>query len=124
MTTSAHKVGHRWRDYRTPSGARPVKHFLDGLSVEDRAEVAAAMADVRIEGLRVARHIRGEIYEVRAEGPRASVRVLFAQEGNKGRILLALDAFEKKSQKTPDRLIRLAEKRLADWRGRQKRLSH
>jgi phage-related protein len=95
-----------------------VKDFLDALSVEDRAEVAAAMADVRIEGLRVARHIRGEIYEVRAEGPRTSVRVLFAQEGNKGRILLALDAFEKKTQKTPDRLIRLAAKRLADWRGR------
>ncbi|MGH2671351.1 MAG: type II toxin-antitoxin system RelE/ParE family toxin [Actinomycetota bacterium] len=94
------------------------------MSVEDRAEVAAAMADVRIEGLRVARHIRGDLYEVRAEGPRASVRVLFAQEGNKGRILLALDAFEKKTQKTPDRLIRLAAKRLADWRGRHMRPSH
>jgi len=57
------------------------------------------MADVRAEGLRVARHLRGEIYEVRAEGARVSVRVLFAQEGEKGRVLLALEAFEKKTQK-------------------------
>jgi phage-related protein len=115
------QVGHRWRDYRTPAGARPVKEFLDGLSVEDRAEVAAAMADVRIEGLRVARHLRGDISEVRAEGQR-SVRILFAQEGKKGRVLLALEGFEKKSQKTPDHLIRLAERRLTGWRAR--RLSH
>jgi phage-related protein len=29
-----------------------------------------------------------------------------------------LHGFSKKSEKTPDRLIRLAEKRLADWRCR------
>ena len=121
MASRSREVGHRWRDYRTLAGARPVKKFLDGLSIEDKAEVAAAMADVRIEGVRVARHLRGEIYEVRAEG-RRSVRILFAQEGKKGRLLLALEGFEKKTQKTPDRLLHLAEKRLADWRGRG--LSH
>lgn len=78
------------------------------------------MADVRTEGLGVARHLRREIYEVRAEGPRASVRVLFAKEGEKGRVLLALEAFEKKTRKTPDRLIRLAEVRLKDWRSRRR----
>ena len=102
-----------------------MKGFLDGLSAEDRAEVAAAMADVRREGLRVSRHLRGEIYEVRAEGPNVSVRLLFAQEGEKGRVLLALEGFEKKTGKSPDRLIQLAEKRLADWRSRGLRmLSH
>jgi phage-related protein len=88
------------------------------LAAEDRAEVVAAMADVRMEGLRVARHVRGDIYEVRAHGPHVSVRLLFAQEGEKGRVLLALEGFEKKTQKTPDRLIRLAEKRLTAWRSR------
>lgn len=101
-----------------------MKRFLDGLSAVDRAEVAAAMADVRKEGLRVARHLRGEIYEVRADGSRVSVRILFAQEGEKGRVLLALEGFEKKTQKTPDRLVRLAETRLADWRSRRRALSH
>lgn len=62
------QVGHRWRDYRTRGGRRPVKDFIDSLSDEDAAEVAATMADVRRQGLSVARHLRGEIYEVRAEG--------------------------------------------------------
>lgn len=45
------QVGHRWRDYRTRAGRRPVKDFIDGLSDEDAAEVVAAMAEVREEGL-------------------------------------------------------------------------
>lgn len=118
MRSTSRAVQHRWRDYQTASGRRPVKEFLDGLSLEDRAEVAAAMVDVRAEGLRVARHLRGDIYEIRALGPHTSVRILFAQEGKKGRILLALEGFEKKTQKTPDRVIRLAESRLREWRAR------
>jgi phage-related protein len=38
--------------------------------------------------------------------------------GKKGRVLLALEGFEKKTQKTPDRVIRLAEARLREWRAR------
>lgn len=112
------QIGHRWRDYRTATGRRPVKEFLDALSDEDAAEVAAAMAEVRAKGLGVARHLRGDIYEVRAEGKDVALRVLFAQEGKKGRILLALEGFAKKTGKTPQRLIDLAERRLADWRAR------
>ncbi|MGH3032816.1 MAG: type II toxin-antitoxin system RelE/ParE family toxin [Gaiellaceae bacterium] len=111
-------VGHRWRDYRTPTGRRPVKKFLDSLSDEDAAEVIAAMAEVRDEGLQVARHLRREIYEVRADGRNATFRVLFAPEGKKGRILLALEAFSKTTRKTPPRLVELAERRLAEWRTR------
>jgi phage-related protein len=86
--------------------------------------VVAAMADVRTEGLRVARHLREEIYEVRADGPHVSVRILFAEEGRKGRVLLALGGFEKKAQKTPEHLIRLAQRRLVEWRSRGERLSY
>lgn len=45
-------------------------------------------------------------------------RLLFAPEGRQGQILLALDGFSKKTQKTPPAKIELAEKRLADWRRR------
>lgn len=110
----------RWRDYRSVSGRRPVKEFIDGLSDEDAAEVVAAMAEVREQGLSAARHLRGEIYEVRAEGRNVAIRILFAQEGKKGRILLALEGFAKKTQKTPERLILLAERRLSDWRSRRR----
>ena len=43
--------------------------------------------------------------------------MLFAQEG-RGRVLLALEALSKKTQRTPPEAIRLAERRLADWRAR------
>jgi phage-related protein len=112
------QTSRRWRDYRTPTGRRPVKAFIDTLSDVDAAAVVAAMKDVTVEGLPVARHLRGDIYEVRADGDRASYRLLFALEGRRGTILLALEAFRKTSQKTPRRTIALAERRLGDWRSR------
>ncbi|MSO42466.1 MAG: hypothetical protein EXQ70_11355 [Solirubrobacterales bacterium] len=66
--TQAREIKHRWRDYSTESGARPVKEFLRKLSDEDLASVVAAMKDVRQHGLRGARHLEGNIYEVRADG--------------------------------------------------------
>jgi phage-related protein len=113
----------RWRDYRTPSGRRPVNDFLAALALSDRAEIAAAMKDVERNGLSVARHLRGDIYEVRADGDRQTFRILFAPEGRRQTILLALDGFSKKTQKTPPTKIALAERRLRDWRSRG-RLSH
>ncbi len=108
----------RWRDYRTATNRRPVKEFIDSLTDGDAAAVVAAMKDVQLEGLVAARHLRGDIYEVRAEGDRQAYRVLFATEGRSGQILLALEGISKKTQKTPATVIRLAERRLADWRRR------
>ncbi len=113
-------VRRRWRDYRTGAGRRPVKEYLHGLSDEDAEEVIAAMKDVALHGLRVARHLRGEIYEVRADGPGGSYRVLFAEEGRRGQVLLSLVAFPKKTQKTPRGEIETAERRLRDWRARRR----
>lgn len=48
------------------------------------------MKEVRDHGLIAARHLRGEIYEVRADGDRVIYRVLFAAEGEREQILLAL----------------------------------
>jgi phage-related protein len=108
----------RWRDYRTPAGRRPVLEFISKLAEGDRAEVAAAMKDVRESGLVVARHLRGDIYEVRATGTEEEFRVLFATEGKRSQVLLSLEAFSKKTRKTPPPKIALAERRLSDWRRR------
>jgi phage-related protein len=108
----------RWRDYQTSSGRRPVRNFLESLSDEDAAEVLAAMAEVRELGLQAARKLRRDIWEVRADGSLVIHRVLFAQEGRRGYILLALVGFTKKTQRTPPDTIALAEQRLADWRSR------
>jgi phage-related protein len=111
----------RWRDYQTASGTRPVRDFVRSLSDNDAAAILAAMAAVQDEGLRAARHLAGDIYEVRADGDRQGFRILFAGEGRTGHILLSLEGFSKKTQKTPPERIRVAQRRLADWRRRGRR---
>ena len=113
----------RWRYYQTSGGACPVEKFLDDLSDEDAKAVLASMKDVRDEGTRIAHYIRNEIYEVISSGKDCTYRVLFSQEGKRENILLALVAFQKNTMKVPDSEIKLAEKRLADWRSRAQKLS-
>ena len=98
-----------------------MKEFLGQLTDEDVAAVAAAMKDVEQDGLVAARHLRGDIWEVRADGSRQAFRILFAPEGRRNQILLALEAFSKKTQRTPLKSIQLAEDRLSDWRRRGQR---
>lgn len=112
----------RWRDYETEAGRRPAKEFIDKLSGEDRAAVIAAMREVKEEGMAVARHLDEDIYEVRTDGNRVAYRVLFAPQGKRKQILLALEAFNKKTQKTPPQKIALAKRRLRDWEERGFRL--
>jgi phage-related protein len=76
------------------------------------------MKDVLVNGLGTARHLRGDIYEVRADADRVIYRILFATEGRYSQVFLALEGFKKKTQKTPPEVIRLAERRLASWRER------
>ncbi|HLF40997.1 MAG TPA: type II toxin-antitoxin system RelE/ParE family toxin [Acidimicrobiia bacterium] len=113
-------MARRWRFYETTGGRSPVGAFLRSpdLPPGDRVEIIAAMKDVEQNGLRAARHLDGDIYEVRADGNRVTYRVLFAAEGSKNRILLALHAFNKKTQATPREVISLAKRRLTDWRSR------
>lgn len=113
----------RWRFYRTAGGATPVRDFLTSstLPSDDRDEILAAMKDVQLNGLPVARHLRDDIYEVRAAGRHAAYRVLIATEGARSQVLLAVSAFTKKTQKTPPSEIARAERRLADWRRRGRR---
>jgi hypothetical protein len=66
----------RWRHYETVSGNRPVLDFIRKLPDDDKAAVLAAMSEVRRDGLRAARHLRGELFEVRADGDHVIYRIL------------------------------------------------
>jgi phage-related protein len=112
------KAQSQWRDYRTSAGRRPVKEFLDGLTDEEVAEIVAGMKDIVAHGLRAARHLCGDIYEVRSDSASRSFRLLFATEGRYSQVLLSLSAFEKRTQRTPPSEIEVAEDRLKDWRRR------
>lgn len=74
------------------------------------------MARVQAEGRSLARHLRGDLYEVRVSNGGRAWRVLCSAEGRRHHVLLALSSFEKKTQRTPDRELELAERRLNDWR--------
>lgn len=95
-----------------------MRDFLDGLTDEELAEVVAAMKEVSAEGLDAAKHLRGDVYEVKADAATRSFPVLFAAEGKFSQVLLSLSAFIKKTQKTPKQELTLAETRLAEWRAR------
>lgn len=118
MTDAQEQHKRRWRDYQTASGARPIQEFLSQQSEEDRQVISAVMKNIQRNGLVRARHLQGDIYEVRANASTQSFRILFAAEGRYQHILLSLEAFSKKTQKTQPEKIRLAEQRLADWRRR------
>ena len=74
-----------------------------------------------MQGLRSSRHLRGQVYEARADGSRVTYRLLFAPRGEHGQILLTLAIFKKKTHKTPMSKIRLAHGRLQDWERRKTR---
>ncbi len=76
------------------------------------------MKEIAERGLVAARHLRGDIYEVRADARTRSFRLLFSTEGRYGQVLLSLSGFEKRTQRTPPRELKLAEDRLTDWRQR------
>ena len=85
----------------------------------DAARIVAGMAEVADLGTPAARHLRGDIYEVRIDGENRIFRILFAEEGRFGQVLLALEGFTKKTRTTPRASIDLAEERLRDWRTRR-----
>ena len=95
-----------------------MRDFLAKLDDSDAAAIFAAMSDVQKGGLAIAEQLDAEIYEVKADGRLQTFRILFATEGRHGQVLLALDGFSKKTQKTPPAKLRLAKQRLRDWRQR------
>ena|SRR5438270_2159521 len=116
----------RWRFYSTPSGREPVRDFLydPRLSDLDAANIAAAMKEVRRLGRAHpdVNHLTGDIWQIEIDGTRVIYRLLFAEEGRFGQVLLALEIVNKKWQRARAQNIRLAEDRLADWRQRGHRL--
>jgi len=107
-----------WKFFANTRGERIVERFIAGQSGPDAAAIAVAMGRVQRRGVQAARHLRGEIFEVRVAGDRKQFRILFATEGGYNQVLLALESFTKKTQKTPSDKIEVAEERLAEWRRR------
>ncbi len=116
--SSSQVVSHRWRFWENARGDKVIAEEIDRLPDEDALSIHAQMIIVRQDGLKAARHLVEDIYEVEAHGIHRSYRLLFSSQGKKGRILLAVVLLEKKTQKTRKPVIELAKKRRDNWRSR------
>jgi phage-related protein len=109
--------------YRTVSGACPVEEFLDSLNPKQAQKIAWVLRAVR-ELDRVPQQyfkkLEGtdHLWEVRAEFGGLAFRLLgFWMEGA---LIVLTSGFAKKTQKTPEREIQLAEQRRRDYLNRKR----
>ncbi len=110
--------------YKTSGGKTPIDDFLDSLSAKQARKVAWVLS--LVEELEVVpkqyfkKMINTEdLWEVRVRMGSNIFRLLGFFDGAK--IVVLSHAFQKKTQKTPKRAIKLAEERKTDYFGRKKK---
>ncbi len=103
------------RFWSSATGHEPVRDWLNELPREDKRVVGRDIAKVQFGwpvGLPVCRPLGAGLWEVRSTLPsRREARVVF---GFYDGMLIALHAFIKKTQRTPDAELDLARKRLKE----------
>jgi phage-related protein len=110
--------------YRTRGGDCPVEAFLAGLEGRQAQKIAWVLRIVKALPM-VPRHYfkkllgTEEIWEIRADLANNAFRLLAFWD--EGRLIILTNAFAKKTQKTPEHEIRLAEQRRADYLSRKKK---
>jgi phage-related protein len=109
--------------YETDSGHRPVEEFLDTLSTKQALKAAwviSLVEDMEIVPSEYFQKMSGtdDLWEIRVKAAGNIFRFLGFFDG---RTLVVLShAFQKKTQKTPQQAIRLAEDRKRDYFRRNK----
>jgi phage-related protein len=103
--------------YRTPSGSEVVRNWLRSLSQPDRNVVGQVLMRVQFRwpiGMPLCRPLGEGLWELRSDlsGNRISRMFFCFTEGR----LLALHGFIKKAQKTPDAELKLARKRMQEFK--------
>jgi phage-related protein len=98
--------------YRSAAGKEPVRDWLKELDRDDRLEIGMDLMRVQYRwpvGMPLCRAMGGGLWEVRTSLPSKTIaRVLICfHEG----ALVALHAFIKKTQKTPDEDLKIARRR-------------
>lgn len=107
--------------YIDASGKEPVADFIDSLPASAQAKVLRLISLLADYGVLLkepyTKQIKGKLRELRVRDNSGAVRVLYFTFTGKRFILL--HGFVKKTDKTPDRHIEAAEKRMNDFVKRQ-----
>ncbi|MBI4847534.1 MAG: type II toxin-antitoxin system RelE/ParE family toxin [Nitrospirae bacterium] len=103
--------------YRGKDGKEPASDFLESLSTDARAKVFRLIKLLKDYGVLLkepyTKQIKGKIRELRIKDSQGAVRILYFTFTGKRFILL--HGFIKKTDKTPEREIEIAEKRMNDF---------
>ncbi|MDP3111169.1 MAG: type II toxin-antitoxin system RelE/ParE family toxin [Thermodesulfovibrionales bacterium] len=103
--------------YRDAKGKEPVREFLNSLSLPAKTKTMRLIEFLTEHGVLLkepyTRHIKGKIRELRIKDRQGAVRILYFTYSGKRFILL--HGFIKKTEKTPEREIEIAEKRMNDY---------
>ncbi len=110
--------------YERADGGCPVEDFLDGLDKPSRAKVLGLIQVLADQGPALpfpySSQVRGKIRELRTQHGRENLRVLYF--GASAREWVLLHGFTKRTPKTPERDIGIAEARMTEYLERQKRV--
>ena len=108
--------------YKDTRGNEPVKEFLNSLSLSARVKMMRLIEFLAERGVLLkepyTKQIRGKIRELRVKDKQGAVRVLYFTYTGKRFILL--HGFIKKTDKTPEGDIEIAEKRMNDFINRER----
>lgn len=102
--------------YRTAAGAEIVRDWLRSLDEADRHAIGQDLMRVQFRwpiGMPLCRPMRDGLWEVRSTLPRGRIaRVLFGVHDG---AIIVLSGFIKKTQKTPDDELKLAQRRFKEF---------
>ena len=101
--------------FRSESGSEPVRDSLKSLPKDERKAIGEDIAYIQFKwpiGKPRIDHLRGAVWGVRTSLTNRIARTLFAVEG---RQMVLLHGFIKRTQRTPNEGIKLAEKRFKEW---------
>lgn len=108
--------------YRTESGGCPIEKFLDGLTSQQALKVAWVLQLIEELDVVPVQYFKklvntDDIWEVRVPSDGNIFRLLGFLEG--GHVVILTHGFQKKTQKTPRKEIKLAEYRKKEYLNRR-----
>lgn len=103
--------------YTTEQGGRPVEEFLSSLDLKTQGRFTWSIKLLREQNVRatepLVKHIAGKLWELRRTSNGNIYRVMYFFFT--GKCIVFVHGFQKKTQKTPQREIEIAEKRMNDF---------
>lgn len=106
--------------YTKIDGSCPLVEFIEEQSISNQAKVFHELEDLAEFGLMPrgkAKHLEGKLWELRFRAKEVSIRLIYF--AHTGRRFVVLHGFCKKTQKTPKKELRVAQRRLQDYLDRQ-----